>query len=72
MATRIVRLVREDGSSSELHLSDYSAARCSIPDELSLGEVVSVEFTDIALLIGQVSSVRLGFSDVTFLGAGRP
>jgi len=62
------RLVRQDGSASLVQVSRVSLKGCEIPGELPIGELVSVEFTDVALLVGQVQSSRLGSSQITFTG----
>ena len=62
------RLVRQDGSTSQVQVTKYSLMGCQIPHELPVGELVSVEFTDIALLIGQVSAAQSGQSQISFLG----
>jgi hypothetical protein len=61
------RLVREDGSYSEVAISRYSRSSCQVHLELPVGELVSLEFTDIALLVGQVSASEAGRSSISFL-----
>lgn len=71
MGSATARLVRQDGSARQVQVSHYSTKGCHIPHELSLGELVSVEFTDIALLIGHVKCIQSGGSQIMFIGAGR-
>jgi hypothetical protein len=60
------RLVRQDGSVSEVLVSRCSLKGCHIPQELPVGELVSVEFTDIVLLVGHVRSSEAGNSQILF------
>ena len=62
------RLVRRDGSYSEVAVSLRSHTGCIASRELMLGEIVSVEFTDLALLVGQVASTKAGKSQLKFFG----
>jgi hypothetical protein len=62
------RLVRQDGSSSDVAVSCYSRNGCIASGELMVGEIVSVEFTDVALFVGQVTSSGGGKSQVNFFG----
>jgi hypothetical protein len=68
MASTRGRLVRQDGTASDVEVSHYSLRGCCIPDELPLGELVSVEFTDTALLVGRVCSSQVGKSQIIFTG----
>jgi hypothetical protein len=70
MASTVGRLVRQDGSATKVQVSQYSLQGCQIPHELPLGELVSVEFTDVALLVGQVSASQAGGSQIMFVGCG--
>jgi hypothetical protein len=60
--------VRQDGSSSQVDLSNCSTLGCKVAAVLPVGEIVSVEITDIALLVGQVSASGSGYSEVGFRG----
>ena len=66
MASTRGRLVRQDGTASDVQVSQYSLKGCHIPDELPIGELVSVEFTDTALLVGRVCSSNAGKSQILF------
>ncbi|QIK78028.1 hypothetical protein G7077_02990 [Sphingomonas piscis] len=67
MRETLVRLVRQDGSACDVPVSSYSLKRCEIPHELPVGEAISVEFTDLALLLGNVVSTAAGRSEVRFV-----
>lgn len=62
------RLVRQDGTASDVQVSQYSLRGCLVQRELPVGELVSVEFTDIAVVIGQVHASQSGNSQITFTG----
>lgn len=62
------RLVRQDGSASEVTVSEYSLKGCHLPQELPIGELVSVEFPDVAVLVGRVHASRSGTSQIMFTG----
>lgn len=65
------RLVRQDGTFSEVSVTDCSSASCNVFHELRVGELVSVEITDLALIVGHVSATQHGQSRIDFLGLGR-
>ena len=62
------RLVRQDGCASEVAVSRYSTKNCDVHLDLPIGEVVSVEFTDLAVILGEVTAALDERSRIDFIG----
>jgi hypothetical protein len=62
------RVVREDGQDLWASVSEYSTRGCNLDCNLTLGEIVSVEMSDAAILIGEVGALISGRSAISFIG----
>jgi hypothetical protein len=61
--------VRQNGHHLEASVGNLSPRGCDVDYELLAGELVSIEITDLALLVGEVLGSVAGRSTVTFLGS---